>query len=178
MKEQAAIIVMGVSGSGKSTLGEQLAAELNVPFLEGDRFHPAANVAKMAAGIALQDEDRWPWLKALGSAIAAQRAPSGVVAACSALKRTYRDCLRRIIGEPLIFVCLVIDRSILRKRLHSRPEHFMPPSLLDSQLQSLEIPGPDETAIVLRPAGGAESLLGELLTQLSRRFRVKKGGNI
>ena len=91
-----AIIVMGVAGVGKSTLGAALAAELKVPFLEGDSFHPPENVHKMSAGIPLQDEDRWPWLNMLGLAIAARRQPAGVVAACSALKRSYRDRLRGV----------------------------------------------------------------------------------
>src|SRR5271163_4917723 len=102
-REKLAIIVMGVSGSGKSTLGERLAAERDEPFLEGDGYHPISNVEKMAAGIALRDEDRWPWLDRLGSAIASCRTPSGVVASCSALKRAYRDRLRLVIGEPLVF---------------------------------------------------------------------------
>jgi gluconokinase len=166
-RQQLVIIVMGVSGSGKSTLGERLAAELHEPFLEGDRFHPTSNVEKMAAGIPLRDEDRWPWLDKLGSAIAACRAPSGVVASCSALKRAYRERLRLIMGEPAVFVCLVVDRVTLEKRMQSRPAHFMPASLLDSQLKELEIPGPDEPAILLTPAASVESTLADLKTRLA-----------
>jgi gluconokinase len=143
------IIVMGVSGAGKSTLAERLASQFEFAFLEGDSFHPRRNVEMMAAGIALEDADRWPWLEALSAAIVAARNTQGVVATCSALKRSYRDRLRQSVGAPLLFVCLQAERKILEQRLQSRVGHFMPASLLDSQIDSLELPAADEPAMVL-----------------------------
>ena len=157
-----AIIVMGVAGVGKSTLGAALAAELKVPFLEGDSFHPPENVHKMSAGIPLQDEDRWPWLNMLGLAIAARRQPAGVVAACSALKRSYRDRLRGVIGEPLLFVCLQADRDSIAARMQARQGHYMPFTLLDSQLATLELPGDGERAIVLSADVSIQAMLSRL----------------
>jgi gluconokinase len=137
------VVVMGVSGSGKTTVGEALAAALGVPFVDGDALHPAANVAKMAAGIPLDDADRAPWL----DAIAAVLATGPVVVACSALKRAYRDRLRA--GSPeLELVFLEVDPATLLDRMTHR-RHFMPPSLLDSQLAALEPPALDEHAITV-----------------------------
>jgi gluconokinase len=140
---------MGVSGSGKSSLGRRLAARLGGSFLEGDDQHPAANVAKMASGTPLDDEDRWPWLARVAEGITRLRKKGLVVASCSALKRSYRDRLRSLLDEPVCFLCLNPERSVLERRLRERPGHFMPPSLLDSQLKTLEPPEPDETALIL-----------------------------
>ena len=112
---------MGVSGCGKSSLGRLLAARLGAAFLEGDDYHPAANVAKMASGVPLDDSDRWPWLARLADAVRERRRDGLVVAACSALKRGYRDRLRSLIGEPVCFVCLNPERSVLERRLRERP---------------------------------------------------------
>jgi gluconokinase len=145
-----ALIVMGVSGSGKSTLGARLAGTLDCPFLEGDAFHDAAAVARMAAGHPLDDAARWPWLDRLGMAIGAAVAANRVaVAACSALRRSYRDRLIAAIGAPTRFALLDLDQYELRRRLESRPHHYMPPSLLDSQLATLERPGTDEPVLTL-----------------------------
>ena len=145
-----AIIVMGVSGSGKSTLGPLLAAALNCQFLEGDAFHGPANVAKMSAGQALQDEDRWPWLDRLGAGLNSAVAANGVgVAACSALKRCYREQLRQAIAAPLAFVFLQADREELTRRLNNRPGHYMPASLIASQFEALEIPSAEEPVLAL-----------------------------
>lgn len=142
-----AIIVMGVSGSGKSTLGVRLAEALDCPFLEGDDFHAADAVAKMRAGIALTDEDRWPWLDRLGGAMDAAVTRRGLaVAACSALRRRYRARLAVAIAAPTRFILLDTARSELERRLADRPGHFMPPSLLDSQIETLERPGDEEGA--------------------------------
>ena len=141
----AAIVVMGVSGSGKSTLGERLGAALGVPFRDADEFHPAANIARMTSGVALEDADRWPWLDAIGAAIRATQ--GGVVIACSALRRVYRDRIRAAAGRPVTFVFLDGSRPVLAARLGGRKGHFMPPSLLDSQLATLEPPTADEHAI-------------------------------
>jgi gluconokinase len=145
-----AVVVMGVSGSGKTTVGAALAQHLGVPFHDADEFHPAANVAKMSAGIPLTDEDRWPWLDAIGAALAkAGREGHGIVIGCSALKRIYRDRLRAAARRPLVFVHLTGSPATLAKRMHARKGHFMPPSLLDSQLATLEPPAPGEGAITV-----------------------------
>lgn len=147
----AAIIVMGVSGCGKSTLGGLLAQALACPFLEGDDYHSPEAVEKMRQGQPLTDEDRWPWLDRLGQAIASVRKPQGVaVAACSALRRSYRDRLRGAIHGPVRFVLLENSREALLARVGNRPGHYMPVSLLDSQLATLERPLPDEGAMLLR----------------------------
>lgn len=141
------IVVMGVSGCGKSTLGALLGETLSVPFIEGDRLHPSANVAKMAAGVPLTDEDRAGWLDAVAAELAAADR-GGAVVSCSALKRDYRDRLRRA-APDLRWVHLHGPREVLAQRLAGRRGHYMPPSLLDSQLQTLQPPGDDEGAIRL-----------------------------
>jgi len=141
------VVVMGVSGSGKSTVGRELAARLGVPYAEGDDFHPPANVAKMASGQPLTDTDRWPWLRALAGWITEHSASGGVVT-CSALKRAYRDLLRGA-AVRVWFLHLAGDRSVLAPRLAARAGHFMPASLLDSQLADLEPLGPDEPGLTV-----------------------------
>ena len=147
--EPRSILVMGVCGCGKSVLGERLARELGAVFIEGDRFHPPANVQRMAAGMALTDDDRQGWLEALAAQlIRAQAGGRSAVLACSALKRQYRDTLRG--GTPnLRPIHLSGPRALLAQRMAARQGHYMPASLLDSQLATLEAPGPDERAIVL-----------------------------
>ena len=156
-------VVMGVSGCGKSEVGHQLAAALKVRFLEGDDYHSTANVAKMAAGTPLHDADRAGWLLRLQGEIAAARASGqGLVLACSALKRRYRDLLRA--GDPgLVFVHLQGDRELIAKRMHSRPGHFMPPALLDSQLRDLEPLQPDEAGLVLDIATLPDQLVEQVM---------------
>ena len=140
------IVVMGVSGCGKSTVGQQLAATMGVEFLEGDQLHSTENVARMAAGIALTDEDRQGWLEALADRIGNARAnEAGLVVSCSALKRSYRDTLRQGASD-LLFVYLQGNPELLAARMGSRPGHYMPASLLESQLATLEMPSPDENA--------------------------------
>jgi gluconokinase len=142
------LVVMGVSGSGKSTVAKPLAERLGWPFQEGDALHPAANVAKMKAGMALDDADRAPWLAAVADWIAAcLRAGSGGVVTCSALRRVYRDRLRQA-GDRVIFVYLEGSRAVIAARLAERHGHFMPAALLDSQFSTLEAPTADEHAIV------------------------------
>ena len=142
----AIYVVMGVSGCGKSTVGVQLAAALGVRFLEGDSLHPARNVARMAAGVALSDEDREGWLQALAERIREARiAGKGLVLSCSALKRSYRDILRE--GAPdLRFLYLYGDLELLTARMAARIGHYMPMSLLASQLSTLEAPDNKENA--------------------------------
>lgn len=146
-------VVIGPSGSGKSTLGKALAAHLAAPFIEADALHPKANIEKMMAGHPLDDADRDPWLAAVAEAIARARAASPhVVAACSALKRKYRDRLARESGGPVLFIHQQVSRQVLATRLAARRGHFMPPSLLHSQLEAFEPPQAGENAITL-PAG-------------------------
>ena len=141
-----AAIVMGVSSCGKTTVGVELAKCLGVDFIEGDKLHPAANVAKMSSGIPLTDEDRWPWLAEVGRALAGSE---GKIASCSALKRVYRERIAQAAERPVAFVFLDGSRALLEQRINARKNHFMPPSLLDSQLRTLEPPGPDENAVRL-----------------------------
>ena len=161
-----AVVVMGVCGCGKSTVGERLARELGALYIEGDAFHPPANVARMAAGIALTDADRQGWLEALAAQLAdARRAGRSVVLACSALKRRYRDVLR-LDAPDLRVVHLAGDRAMLAARLAARQGHYMPASLLDSQLATLETPDPDERAVTLDAGAPTATLVQSALTQL------------
>jgi gluconokinase len=143
------LVVMGVSGSGKSTLAAELARALACPLIEGDSFHSPANVAKMAAGHALDDADRWPWLDRVGAAISTAAEGGIAVAACSALRRVYRERLQAASDVPLAFVLLDTGAVELARRLEARAGHYMPASLLDSQLATLERPGADECALTL-----------------------------
>ena len=137
----AAVVVMGVSGCGKSSVGARLADMYKVAFLEGDQLHSAANVEKMAHGMPLTDDDRWPWLDAIGTEIAATiAAGQGLVVSCSSLKKSYRDRLRQAAGGHLRFVYLEGSRTLLESRMTARKGHFMPATLLDSQLKTLEVP--------------------------------------
>ena len=144
------LVVMGVSGSGKTTVGKAIATALGWAFAEGDEFHSQANVAKMASGIALTDEDRWPWLQAIADWLDARSAAGdGAVVTCSALRRTYRDLLRR--GRPSLRFCHVTaDPALIENRLRDRTGHYMPTSLLPSQLVALEPLQEDEPASLCR----------------------------
>jgi gluconokinase len=139
------IIVMGVAGSGKTSVGEALARRLGLPFRDADEFHSKSNVDKMTAGIPLTDDDRWPWLDAIGAALAA--ADGRLIVACSALRRIYRERLTRTAGRPVVFLWLDGSKETIAARMGHRRHHFMPPSLLDSQFATLERPGPDELAV-------------------------------
>lgn len=134
-----AIIVMGVSGCGKTSVGQALAAHLGAPFVEGDALHPEANVAKMSAGIPLDDDDRWPWLATIADRIAAEPGPI-IVVSCSSLKRAYRDLLRTASARPVGFLYLQGTETVLSSRTAARTGHFMPSALLASQLATLEDP--------------------------------------
>jgi gluconokinase len=161
-----AIVVMGVSGCGKSSVGSTLAARLHATFLDADDFHPPANVERMRAGIALTDADRVGWLDALSARLArAATADEPVVLACSALKRSYRDALRR--GAPTLqIVHLTGSPALLAERIAARADHYMPPSLLPSQLALLEAPGADEHPITLDVAPPTDALVAALLKAL------------
>lgn len=146
------IIVMGVSSSGKSTVGRSIGRRLHVPFLDGDGYHPAANVEKMRAGIPLDDADRWPWLESLAIALHEAAARKGAsVGACSALKRVYRDFLVEKAGEPILFVYLDGTREVIADRMARRTHEYMPTSLLDSQFATLEVPDPSVENVLVVP---------------------------
>lgn len=161
---RCAIVAMGVSGCGKTTLTAHLSDYLGCAAFEGDDFHGPANVAKMRAGQPLDDDDRWPWLDRLGAAIGAGVNDGGIaVAACSALKRSYRDRLRRAAGVPLLFVLLDGEREEIAAHLANRQLHYMPLSLLDSQLATLEPPSLDERALTLHCYAPLGHLRSEVL---------------
>ena len=160
------IVVMGVSGSGKSTVAASLVDRLGWEFAEGDDFHPAANVEKMRAGIPLDDDDRWPWLRSLAAWIGEhEKAGRNVVVTSSALKRSYRDLLRD--GHPSVwFAHVTADAELIRDRIEHRTGHYMPASLLDSQLATLEPLADDEPGARVSGAGTPPSVVTELLAAL------------
>jgi gluconokinase len=161
------IVVTGVAGSGKSMVGALLAGHLGWPYADGDDFHPAANVARMAAGQPLTDADRWPWLAAVGRWIDERRAAgeSGVVS-CSALRRRYRDLLRR--GRPEVrLVHLDGDRDLIARRLAARHGHFFRTRLLDSQFADLEPPAPEENVLTVGVDGPPAGAVNRILTVLA-----------
>ena len=161
-------VIMGVSGSGKTTVGAMLARALDVEFVDGDDLHPPENVERMAAGIALTDDDRRPWLLAIAARLrAAQRAAAGRVVACSALKRSYRDVLRREGDADVRFVFLKGHRAILEKRMTARRGHYMPATLLDSQLATLEEPSPNEQAWVCDIDRSPDAIVADLMTRIA-----------
>ena len=166
-------VVMGVSGSGKSTIGAALADALGVPFVEGDEYHPVENVERMSRGIPLTDENRAVWLRALAMRIReAADAGTGLVLSCSALKRSYRDYLRGEAdegggGRQVQFIFLRGPRPLLAERLAGRRDHFMPTSLLDSQLATLEEPLPDEDVWVSDIAESPRDLVAALVARAS-----------
>ncbi|MDQ2778726.1 MAG: gluconokinase [Pseudomonadota bacterium] len=162
------IVVMGVSGCGKSTLGVALAQALGISYVEGDELHPAANVQKMSAGHALTDADRQGWLERIAARLAqAVRAGQGVVVSCSALKRSYRDLLRA--GAPdLQLVHLHGSTLVLEERMRHRPGHYMPASLLQSQLDTLQMPGTDEAVLTVDIAQPIAQQLAQALAHFRK----------
>jgi carbohydrate kinase (thermoresistant glucokinase family) len=160
------VLLMGVSGVGKTTIGARLADALGAGFHEGDAFHPPANVAKMARGEPLTDDDRLPWLEAIAAAIGrADWAGETAVFACSALRRRYRDILRGACSD-LKLVHLAGSEALVRGRLEARRGHFMPPALLPSQFRTLERPDPDERAIVIDIAAAPERIVAAIRAAL------------
>jgi carbohydrate kinase (thermoresistant glucokinase family) len=161
-----AIITFGVSGSGKTTVAEVLAKRLGWSFVDGDAFHPVANVEKMRSGTPLTDEDRWPWLKAIAAEIARRRtAKDRVVIACSALKRAYRDIL--VDGHPdVLLVHMKGSRELIMSRLAPRQGHYFPASLLDSQLATLEEPDASENALNILIDKDVDAIVDEIVQAL------------
>ena len=160
------IVVMGVSGSGKTTVGTALADSLGVEYAEADTFHPQANIDKMTAGTPLTDTDRWPWLRAIADWIG-EHAETGGVVTCSALKRDYRDILRS--GGPAWFLHLHGDRALIAKRMETRSGHFMPVSLLDSQLADLQPLAATEDGLTVDLALGPDEIVQLALDAVGER---------
>lgn len=161
---------MGVSGTGKTSIGQRLADHLGAQFLEGDDHHPEANIAKMSAGTPLTDEDRWPWLESLAELVRSWDIGGiSTVLTCSALRRTYRDVLRTAVPSPrLVFVHLHASPEVLQVRMSGRTKHFMPTSLLRSQLDTLEPLEPDETGVVIDVSSEPDEVLAAVLAALTR----------
>ncbi|MEU1077869.1 MULTISPECIES: gluconokinase [unclassified Streptomyces] len=160
------VVVMGVAGTGKTTIGPLVARALGVPYAEGDDFHPPANVAKMSAGVPLEDEDRRPWLDAIGR-WAHERAGLGGVVSSSALKRAYRDRLRAA-APGLVFLHLTGDRELIERRMGERQGHFMPAALLDSQFATLQPLQADEAGVAVDVAGTPEDITDRAVAALRR----------
>lgn len=159
------VVVMGVSGSGKSTVGELLAERLGVDYADADDFHSEANRAKMSAGIPLTDDDRLPWLDSIGDWMAGNQ--QGAVVTCSALKRSYRDLLRRYVPAAC-FLHLAGSEELIYKRMAARHGHFMAPSLLRSQFETLEPPGADERAITADAVDSPDQIVTGFIVEVNR----------
>ena len=167
------IVVMGVSGSGKTTVAERLAERLGCTYEEGDDHHPAENVEKMESGIPLDDDDRRPWLEELGRWIGEREAAGqNSVLTCSALKRSYRDLLRKG-NESVWFAHVAVPQDVLAQRLEARKGHYMPASLLTSQLATLEPLEDDEPGVRISGAGAPDDVVEELLAALSRERGIR-----
>jgi len=163
----AAIVVMGVSGAGKSTVGKLIAARLDCPFRDADSFHPQANIEKMSRGEPLTDDDRWPWLQAIAAWIAEHRAAGTTcVVTCSALKRVYRDIVTNKQSADVRLVYLKGDFDLIAARLAARKGHFMPPALLRSQFDALQVPAADEHAIAVPIDAAPEEIAERVMRRL------------
>lgn len=158
------VVVMGVAGSGKSTVGRALARRMNATYIDGDDLHPPANIAKMSSGQPLSDEDRAPWLNKVGETL--RDHPGTCLIGCSALKRNYRDRIRKAANEPVTFLHLGGTRSVIEARMGARTGHFMPLALLDSQFAALEILQTDETGVVVDIDQSFDAVVAELLARL------------
>ena len=170
MPDRPSLVLMGVSAAGKTVVGRDAAARAGVVFLDADDLHPAANVAKMAAGHPLDDADRAPWLDAVGEALLDHRP---CIMACSALKRSYRARLREL-APGTLFALLDVPRHVLEKRLATREGHYMPASLLDSQLATLESPAPGELVTML----DGERSIPDLAQQVADLLAVPEGRDL
>jgi carbohydrate kinase (thermoresistant glucokinase family) len=172
------IIVMGVSGSGKSTLAQGLREALGIRMKDGDELHLPQSIAKMSAGIALQDEDRWPWLEKIANYLnnieGSEQGSAGSIVACSALKKIYRDRIRQQAG-PVVFLFLDGNPDLIRQRMMARQDHYMNAALLDSQMQTLEKPNSQENDVVhLSIDQTASQILHQALEQLQALRKVSQ----
>jgi gluconokinase len=156
----SAIVVMGVASCGKTTIGQALAEKLQTPFTEGDLLHSETNIAKMAGGTPLIDADRWPWLARVGQSL---QGPGRQIASCSALKKSYRAAITAAAKRPVMFVHLHGDVSVLKQRIAKRTGHFMPASLLVSQLATLEMPDESEIAVTITIDQPTEAIVSQAL---------------
>lgn len=158
------MIVMGVSGCGKSAIGSAFANAIGATFIDGDDLHPAENVAKMASGLPLTDVDRAGWLACVAETLRVNE--EAVVIACSALKRKYRDAIRSGAKADVMFLHLVGARDVIATRMLARNDHFMPPTLLNSQFAALEPPGPDETSVEVNIDQAPAAIVAELVVKV------------
>ena len=166
------VVAMGVCGSGKTSVGKVIASRLSWTFIEGDDLHPSTNKTKMASGVPLTDQDRWPWLDAIADRMRKiDNAGGSAVVACSALRQVYRDRLRRS-GADLRFLHLTGDIALIRRRMESRGGHFMPAGLLDSQLAILEPAGPDETLYEVDISGSVSDLAEAAIESVNGRADI------
>ncbi len=163
------VVVMGVSGSGKTIVGAAIATATGLPFFDGDDLHSPEARAKMTAGIALNDDDRAPWLARIGALLADAGAhPAGAIVACSALRRAYRDRLRGIVGPSLRFLFLKGDKDLMRARVAARKNHYMPASLIDSQFAALESPEREGDVVTIAADADLAQTLGATIERLTR----------
>ena len=160
------IYIMGVSGSGKTTIGKQLSQKTGIPFFDADEFHSAVNKEKMKAGIPLTDDDRAAWLKTLNQLAREQQEKQGAIIACSALKEKYRKVLSNGITAPVFLVFLKGSYELILERMRARTDHFMPPAMLSSQFETLEIPA---QAIIIDVADSPEKILTTVISNLNSR---------
>lgn len=161
------MVVMGVTGSGKTTVGEALARAIHATYVDGDKLHPEANIAKMSAGIPLDDADRWPWLAKVGETLRQESTP--IIVGCSALKRAYRDFITERAGAPVLFIHLDGSRELISRRMRERTGHFMPTSLLDSQFATLEVPGEDENAVAVTIDAPLDKIVSDITAAFEER---------
>ena len=160
------IYIMGVSGSGKTTIGKKLAARTNLPFFDADDFHSEANKQKMKAGVPLTDADRAEWLKTISELARQQIKKEGAIIACSALKEKYRTVLSAGITAPLFWILLQGNYELIKRRMEERPNHYMPPALLSSQFDALEIP---QNCVTMDIAKDPDEIVNEILSQIPPR---------
>jgi gluconokinase len=170
-RQTTAYIVMGVSGSGKSVVGAALADDLGLAFIEGDVLHPRANIEKMSMGIALTDADRFPWLDRIGKELAGALANRhGIVISCSALKKIYRDRLRGFAAGRLVFIFLSGSEAVLAPRMAARTGHFMPASLLKSQLATLEDPSAEDGVLTVDIDATTDRVIADAIRQVRTKM--------
>lgn len=165
IKTNSLMVLMGVAGSGKSSVGDALAMEIGAIYIDGDDLHPASSIEKMSRGEALTDDDRWPWLATVGHRLGA--ATGTTIIGCSALKRAYREAITTAANAPVVFVHLSGSRAVIEARMSTRPGHFMPVSLLDSQFATLELLADDENGIVVDIDASVGNIVANIIQQLA-----------